>query len=125
MEQTALTRWREDATRDCWGSFIYLRDIGQQKTWSTAHQPTLQAATTYEAIFSQGRAEFRTRTHDIDAHTEIAVSPEDDVEVRRVTLTNHSDFEPYHRSDQLCRSGAEFVRRGPGSSRLQQAIHSD
>ena len=27
--------------------------------------------------------------HDIVAHTEIAVSPEDDVEVRRVILTNH------------------------------------
>jgi len=36
----------------------------------------------------QGRAEYRRRDEDIDAHTEIAVSPEDDVEVRRVTLTN-------------------------------------
>src|SRR5687767_14194909 len=23
----ALTRWREDATRDCWGTFIYLRNV--------------------------------------------------------------------------------------------------
>jgi hypothetical protein len=23
----ALTRWREDATRDCWGQFCYLRDV--------------------------------------------------------------------------------------------------
>ena len=22
----AVTRWREDATRDCWGTFVYLRD---------------------------------------------------------------------------------------------------
>ena len=23
----AVTRWREDATRDCWGTFVYLRDL--------------------------------------------------------------------------------------------------
>ncbi len=23
----AVTRWREDATRDDWGSFVYLRDV--------------------------------------------------------------------------------------------------
>ena len=22
-----VTRWREDATRDCWGSFCYVRDL--------------------------------------------------------------------------------------------------
>ncbi|HEV2694884.1 MAG TPA: glucoamylase family protein [Verrucomicrobiae bacterium] len=87
----AITRWREDPTRDCWGTFFYLRDTGTGKLWSTGHQPTLQAAPGYEAIFSQGRAEFRSRVEDIDAHTEISVSPENDVEVRRVTLTNHSD----------------------------------
>ncbi len=88
---TALTRWREDTTRDCWGMFTYLRDAETGSFWSTAHQPTVQPATSYEAVFSQGRAEFRLRAHELDAHTEIAVSPEDDVEVRRVTLTNQSD----------------------------------
>ena len=89
--ELALTRWREDATRDCWGTFLYLRDVDSGEFWSAAYQPTLQAAPGYEAIFSQGRAEFRSRLHEIDSHTEISISPEDDVEVRRVTLTNHSD----------------------------------
>ena len=88
---TMMTRWREDATRDCWGTFLYLRDAASGKFWSPAHQPTLEAKPGYEAIFSQGRAEFRSRLHEIDSHTEIAVSPENDVEVRRITLTNHSD----------------------------------
>ncbi len=88
---TALTRWREDPTRDCWGAFIYLRDCDKGRVWSAAHQPTLPTATKYEAIFSQGRAEFRMRFDEIDSHVEIAVSPEDDVEVRRVTITNYSD----------------------------------
>ena len=88
---TAVTRWREDATRDCWGTFFYLRDADSGAFWSPTHQPTLETKPGYEAIFSQGRAEFRSRLHEIDAHTEIAVSPENDVEVRRITFTNHSD----------------------------------
>ncbi|MFU8764568.1 MAG: GH36-type glycosyl hydrolase domain-containing protein [Haliea sp.] len=86
----AVTRWREDATADNWGTFIYLRDRDSGEYWSTAHQPTLRRADYYEAIFVQGRAEYRRRDHAIEAHTEISVSPEDDVEIRRVTLTNQS-----------------------------------
>ncbi|WP_347332323.1 GH36-type glycosyl hydrolase domain-containing protein [Marinimicrobium locisalis] len=88
--ELAVTRWREDATSDSWGTFIYLRDRDNGKYWSTAHQPTLQPAEHYEAIFVQARAEYRRRDHAIEAHTEISVSPEDDVEIRRVTLTNQS-----------------------------------
>ncbi len=86
----AITRWREDATADCWGTFIYLRDRDTGRYWSTAYQPTLRKAEHYEAIFVQGRAEYRRRDLAIETHTEISVSPEDDVEIRRVTLTNHS-----------------------------------
>jgi cellobiose phosphorylase len=86
----AITRWREDATRDCWGTFVYLRDVVSGELWSTAHQPTLRPTKGYEAIFTQGRAEFRNQHRGIDAHTEIAVSPEDDIELRRVTLSNRT-----------------------------------
>jgi cyclic beta-1,2-glucan synthetase len=84
----AVTRWREDATRDDWGTFCYIRDAASGEFWSTAYQPTLKRPKNYEAIFSEGRAEFRRRDHDIDTHTEIAVSPEDDIELRRITITN-------------------------------------
>jgi cyclic beta-1,2-glucan synthetase len=86
----AVTRWREDATADGWGTFIYLRDRESGEYWSTAHQPTLRRADHYEAIFVQARAEYRRRDQAIETHTEISVSPEDDVEIRRVTLTNQS-----------------------------------
>jgi cyclic beta-1,2-glucan synthetase len=86
----AVTRWREDATCDNTGSFCYLRDVTTGEVWSTAYHPTLTPSKHYQAIFSQSRAEFRRRDHDIKLHTEIAVSPEDDIEIRRVTLTNRS-----------------------------------
>jgi cellobiose phosphorylase len=84
----AVTRWREDPTRDSWGSFCYLRDVSSQDFWSVTHQPTLKRAHSYEAVFSQGRAEFRRRDGDILTYAEISISPEDDVELRRVSLTN-------------------------------------
>jgi cyclic beta-1,2-glucan synthetase len=86
----AITRWREDATRDCWGTFVYLRDVATGEFWSTAYQPTQRTTKRYEAIFTQSRAEFRQRHAGLDIHTEISVSPEDDVEMRRITLTNRS-----------------------------------
>jgi cyclic beta-1,2-glucan synthetase len=88
--QTALTRWREDSTCDNWGTFCYIRDLESGKYWSSSYQPTCQPAKSYEAIFSQGRAEFRRRDQELETYTEIIVSPEDDIEVRRVHLVNHS-----------------------------------
>src|SRR5256886_8298739 len=86
----AITRWREDATCDCWGAFLYLRDVTTGEVWSAAYQPTLRATKNYEAIFTQARAEFRQRHGNLEIHTELSISPEDDIELRRVTLTNHS-----------------------------------
>ena len=90
----AVTRWREDATRDHWGSFCYIRDEASGTFWSTAHQPALKRAEHYEAIFSEGRAEFRRRDvlaeGEFETHTDIVVSPEDDIELRRVRITNRS-----------------------------------
>lgn len=85
-----VTRWREDTTCDNWGSFCYLRDAESGDFWSTTFQPTLKKPEKYEVIFSEGRAEFRRRDNAIDTHTEVVVSPEDDIELRRVRLTNRT-----------------------------------
>lgn len=87
----AVTRWREDTTRDHYGTFCYVRDTETGSFWSSAYQPTLTKPDTYEAIFSEGRAEFRRRDGDFDMHTEIVVSPEDDIEIRRSRITNRSN----------------------------------
>ena len=86
----AVTRWREDRTLDHWGTFCYIRDVSSRAFWSPTHQPTLQRSRRFEAIFSEGRAEFRAANHNYDTHTEIAVSLEDDIELRRVRITNRS-----------------------------------
>jgi len=87
----AVTRWREDPTRDCWGTFCFLRDLDSGTVWSTAWHPTGHPTRHYEAIFTQARAEFRRQDEQIETHAEISVSSEEDLELRRVTLTNRSD----------------------------------
>jgi cellobiose phosphorylase len=87
----AVTRWREDATCDNWGNFCYINDLDNDIFWSTTFQPTQKKVKNYEAAFSQSRADFRGTVHRIEAHTEIVVSPEDDIEMRRLNLSNHSD----------------------------------
>ncbi|UEG49105.1 cyclic beta 1-2 glucan synthetase [Ferruginibacter lapsinanis] len=86
----AITRWREDTTCDNWGAFCFIHDLDNDSVWSTAFQPTLTAGENYEAVFSQGRAEFRRRDMSLETHTEIVVSPEDDIELRRIHITNRS-----------------------------------
>ena len=34
-----VTRWREDATRDCWGQYCYIRDLDDDSIWSAGRQP--------------------------------------------------------------------------------------
>jgi cellobiose phosphorylase len=89
-EKLAVTRWREDTTCDNWGAFCYIRDVVSGDVWSSGHQPTLQRADTYEATFATGRASFHRRDHDIETHTDIVVAAADDVELRRMLLTNDS-----------------------------------
>ncbi len=114
----SLTRWREDGTRDNWGTFCYIRDLKTGKFWSNTHQPTLAKADKYEAVFSQGRADYRSSINDIETHTEIVVSPEDDIEIRRIHLTNCTDK---RRSIEVT-SYAEVVLAPQASDVIQPAF---
>jgi len=114
----AVTRWREDTTRDDWGTFCYIREVASGEFWSAAYQPALKRSKNYEAIFSEGRAEFRCLDHDFDTRTEIAVSPEDDIELRRITITNRGRT----RREIDVTSYAEVVLAPPAADALHPAF---
>jgi cyclic beta-1,2-glucan synthetase len=84
----AVTRWREDVTRDCWGMYFYMRDQQSGRIWSAGYQPTCMEPDTYEVAFSEDRAEIARRDGAITTKLEVIVSSEDDVEVRRISLIN-------------------------------------
>jgi cellobiose phosphorylase len=84
----AVTRWRGDATRDDDGTFVYVRDAESGKAWSATYQPMGDPDGTCHATFSQARAEFHRQDNGIATEVLVAVSAEDDIELRRVRLTN-------------------------------------
>ena len=97
-----LTRWRADTTLDNWGTWVYVQDrdggngfgtpsATQPKLWSVGYQPTASSPESQEVLFYPHKAEFRRRDHDISLHMEITVPPDDDVEIRRIALTNNSN----------------------------------
>ena len=85
-----LSRWREDTTQDNWGMFCYIKDLQTGAHWSNTYQPTLKKAKVYETIFSQGHVEIKREDEGFDTWTDIVVSPEDDVEIRRIKIINRS-----------------------------------
>ncbi len=86
-----VTRYREDATRDPGSQFIYLRDVRSGSVWSATHHPVGREAEDYLVTFLAEKASFSRRDDDIATLLDVAVSTEDDVEVRRLAVTNHSD----------------------------------
>jgi cyclic beta-1,2-glucan synthetase len=84
----AITRWREDLTRDCWGTYIFLRDEQTGAVWSAGYQPCGVDPDSYEAVFHEDHAEIRRRDRALSTSLEVVVSSEDDAEVRRVSITN-------------------------------------
>ena len=86
----AVTRWRDDATRDASGAFCYVRDADSGRLWSTTFQPTLERADAYDVAFTPGRATVVRRDGDMTIETVVAVSPTDAVELRRVRISSRS-----------------------------------
>jgi cyclic beta-1,2-glucan synthetase len=84
----AVTRWREDFTCDSYGSYVFLRDVFNGHVWSAGYQPSGREPESYAVAFSEDRAEFARSDGPIRTSLEVLVCPEDDAEVRRVTLTN-------------------------------------
>ena len=84
----AVTRWREDATCDDWGTYVFLRDVRSDEVWSAGLQPTGTPSEEYRVTFNEDRAEIGRRDRNLGTNLEVLVSAEDDAEVRRITISN-------------------------------------
>jgi cyclic beta-1,2-glucan synthetase len=87
----AVTRWRDDATCDSGGMSLYVRDVRAGTVWSAGYQPTRYEPDDYLVTCRSDRVSIHRRDGDLATALDIAVSTEDDVEVRRLTLTNQGD----------------------------------
>jgi cellobiose phosphorylase len=88
-----IYRWREDSTLDNLGQYFYIKNLKTGKIWSSGHQPTLTKAKKYEAIFAEDKIDLFREDEEVITNTEIIVSSEDNIELRRISLTNTSTEE--------------------------------
>lgn len=85
-----ISRYREDQRLDPTGTFVYVRDTSTATAWSAGFEPTRARPDSYGATFCVDHVELHRKDGELETTTEIVVSPEHAVEVRRLTLTNHS-----------------------------------
>jgi len=83
-----LTRWRPDTTLDNWGQWIYVQEPRRRALWSAGYQPMGVSPEWQEVVVHAHKVELRRRDQGIALRLEVTVSPDDDVEVRRLTLSN-------------------------------------
>ncbi|HRD55172.1 MAG TPA: glucoamylase family protein, partial [Parachlamydiaceae bacterium] len=95
FNEMEITRWQADTVCDSFGSFIYIKDLESKKVWSLGYQPTLVDPEFFAVNFTPDKVEFIRRDFGIELKLEITVSPEDNVEVRRITFMNLSKKKRY------------------------------
>ena len=92
--QTSISRSRDDVLRDSYGSFFYVRrikDAQSQRLVSITQHPAGDPAAHYSAMHHADRVCFEARWPELQAYTTVWVSPEDDIEFRKIELRNSSD----------------------------------
>ncbi|MEQ1728574.1 MAG: glucoamylase family protein, partial [Vicinamibacterales bacterium] len=114
----AITRWREDATRDDAGSYVYLRDVESGAVWSAGLQPSGVEPEDYDVTFTEDRAEFIRRDGHLTTTMQVVVSPEDDAEVRRVMIANNGQEDRIVDVTSYC----ELVLAPPAADAAHQAF---
>lgn len=91
-EQTSITRTRDDALRDERGSFLYLRRHPLAPTYSITQHPAPDPVAHYQSVFHADRVCSDAVWPDLQAHTTVWVSPEDDIEFRQVEAAQSSEL---------------------------------
>ena len=87
----AVSRSRDDALRDGHGTFFHLRWDRQPRAVSLTQHPAPDRSAHYHATFHADRAWFGATWSEVEAETTVWVSPEDDIEFRRVVLCNKGE----------------------------------
>ena len=114
----AVTRWREDTTRDDWGSYVFLRDVASGEVWSATYQPRGTRPDSYDVCSPRIARNSCGTTARSPPPSMSSSRPEDDAEVRRVSIAN-GGREP---RDIELTSYAEIVLAPPLADAAHQAF---
>ncbi|MGV8917072.1 MAG: GH36-type glycosyl hydrolase domain-containing protein [Pseudomonas sp.] len=118
FKDIAVTRWRADETLDDGGARCHVCDHtpGPKGAPSLLLEPSRPEGCGHD--FLQGRSTFWHRGQGIETRTELAVSPDDPVELRRVVVTNLGN----RRRTLSATSYAEIVLSPPATDSAHPAF---
>ncbi|MFO7845585.1 MAG: glucoamylase family protein [Balneolaceae bacterium] len=88
-----LNGWEPDPTVDPLGVFVYIKDLESGEFWSAGHQPVKRKPDRYDSWFHNGKMVTSRVDEWMETTTEVCVSPDYPIELRKITLTNYADKE--------------------------------
>ena len=83
-----VSRWRDDPLRDGHGTFFFVRDFAGDALTSLTALPAPGDGWRYRTRFLADQAQFEAHGPDLQTRITVLISPEDDTELRTVTLHN-------------------------------------
>ncbi|AOR23721.1 GH36-type glycosyl hydrolase domain-containing protein [Clostridium taeniosporum] len=90
MDDMMLYRWKGNSTSDDSGMFFYIKNLNSNEYWSSTFEPCKNYGDKYIAEFNLDKAKFNRKDGNIETQMEVVVSPEENFEVRKITLNNLS-----------------------------------
>src|SRR6478736_3052554 len=102
-----VTRWRGDATRDCWGQFCYVRDLGDgtlETRLAVRVAPDHDAEVRLVTLINRGD---RPREFDLTSYAEVCLNH------RRADQAHPAFAKLFLETEYLKQYGALFCRRRP------------
>ena len=85
-----INRYRK-ITADHYGTYLYVRNLRDDKLWSNTYSPLDVMPSQYRVSFASDKVSYLRVDDDIETKTEITVVKDFFAEIRRYTFTNNGD----------------------------------
>jgi len=90
-----LNRWNSDFMREFSGVHLYLSEEKSGLVWSAGFLPSGIEPEEYTVSFDAHKAEYARKDGSFKTTTEVCISPEADLEIRRITVANDSEEDSF------------------------------
>ncbi|MCR4829340.1 MAG: hypothetical protein K5864_07760 [Bacteroidales bacterium] len=85
-----LNRYRK-ISADHYGTYLYIRNLGTDKLWSSTYAPLDEMPESYHVSFASDKISYLRVDDGIETKTEVTVLKDRAAELRRMTFTNSTD----------------------------------
>ncbi len=87
-EDYLITRYKDGKQQS---NVIYIKDLENNEVWTNTAIPNLKLPDEYTVTFSSATCKFERSDNKIGTVTKISISPEDNIEIRKLEINNYND----------------------------------